>query len=130
MARRATNRPTDAELEILKVLWERGPSTVREVRGALPRRVAHTTVLTLLQIMEDKGLVERDASQRAHIYRARQSRPGVARRLAKDLLDRMFEGSAPELVLYALQGRKATPEELDEIRRIVDALERKGRVRA
>jgi predicted transcriptional regulator len=130
MARRATNRPTDAELEILKVLWERGPSTVREVRGALPRRVAHTTVLTLLQIMEDKGLVERDASQRAHIYRARQTRPGVARRLAKDLLDRMFEGSAPELVLYALQGRKATPEELDEIRRIVDALERKGRVRA
>jgi predicted transcriptional regulator len=127
MARRATNRPTDAELEILKVLWERGPSTVREVRGALPRRVAHTTVLTLLQIMEDKGLVERDASQRAHIYRARQTRPGVARRLAKDLLDRMFEGSAPELVLYALQGRKATPDELDEIRRIVNELERRSR---
>jgi BlaI family penicillinase repressor len=127
MARRATNRPTDGELEILKVLWERGPSTVREVRGALPRRVAHTTVLTLLQIMEDKGLVERDASQRAHIYRARQTRPGVARRLAKDLLDRMFEGSAPELVLYALQGRKATPDELDEIRRIVNELERRSR---
>jgi predicted transcriptional regulator len=127
MARRATNRPTDAELEILKVLWERGPSTVRDVRAALPRRVAHTTVLTLLQIMEDKGLVERDASQRAHIYRARQTRPGVARRLAKDLLDRMFEGSAPELVLYALQGRKATPDELDEIRRIVNELERRSR---
>jgi len=129
VARRALNRPTDTELEILKVLWQRGPSTVREVREALlgRRQVAHTTVLTMLQIMTGKGLVVCDRSRRAHIYRARQSRPGVARRLARDLLQRVFEGSAPELVLYALQGRKATPEELEEIRRVIAEVERRSR---
>jgi len=129
MARRATNRPTDSELEILKVLWERGPSTVREVREALlpKRRVAHTTVLTLLQIMAGKGMVEYDTSKRAHVYRARRGRPGVARRLARDLVDRVFDGSATELVQYALQGRTATGDELREIRRIIDEVERRSR---
>jgi len=129
MARRATNRPTDGELEILKVLWERGPSTVREVREVLlsQRQVAHTTVLTLLQIMVEKGLVEADTSSRAHIYRTRQARPSLVRKMAHDLLDRVFEGSAPELVQYALQGRRATPEELAEIRRIIDEVERRSR---
>jgi predicted transcriptional regulator len=129
MARRATNRPTDAELEILKVLWKRGPSTVREVREALlpGRRIAHTTVLTLLQIMVEKGLVESDRTQRAHIYRARKARPGVARKLARDLVDRVFDGSASELVQYALQGRRATPQELEEIRRIIADVERRSR---
>ena len=129
MARPATNRPTDRELEILKVLWERGPSTVREVRqGLLPgRRVAHTTVLTVLQIMVEKGWAEADTTPHAHIYRARQSKPSVARKLSRDLLDRMFDGSAAELGQYALQGRQATPEELAEIRRIIAEVERKGR---
>jgi BlaI family penicillinase repressor len=129
MARRALNRPTDGELEILKVLWERGPSTVREVRQTLlpHHRIAHTTVLTLLQRMVKKGLVESDTSAHAHIYRARQPKAGVVRKFARDLLDRVFDGSAPELVQYALQGRTATPEELAEIRRIIDEVERRSR---
>lgn len=129
MARPATNRPTDRELEILKVLWERGPCTVREVREALRpgRRGAHTTVLTILQIMVDKGLAEADSSQHAHIYRARQSRPGMARRLTRDLVERVFDGSAAELVEHALHGQRATPEELREIRRVIDEVERRSR---
>jgi predicted transcriptional regulator len=128
MARPTLNRPTDGELQVLKVLWERGPSTVREVRQALrPHRpIAHTTVLTLLQTMVRKGLVESDTSHHAHIYRARVPRPRVALRYARDLLDRVFDGSAPQLVHYALQGRKATPEEIDEIRRVIDELERRS----
>ena len=129
MARPALNRPTDGELEILKVLWERGPSTVREVRAALhPHRpIAHTTVLTLLQTMVEKGYVESDASTHAHVYRARATQPRVALKYARDLLDRVFDGSAPQLVQYALQGRKATPEELAEVRRIIDEVERRSR---
>ncbi len=129
MARRALKRPTDGELEILKVLWERGPSTVREVRAALrPHRpIGHTTVLTLLQTMVEKGYVEADTSTFAHVYRARASKPNVALRYARDLLDRVFDGSAPQLIQYALQGRKATPEELAEVRRIIDEVERRSR---
>jgi len=129
MARRAAKRPTDVELEILKVLWERGPSTVREVRETIlrQRRVAHTTVLTMLQIMAGKGLVESDRSRRAHVYRAREGRPTVVRRFAHDLLNRVFEGSTPELVLYALQSKEATAEELREIRRVIDEMERRIR---
>jgi len=129
MARPALNRPTDGELEALKVLWERGPSTVREVREALrPHRpIAHTTVLTLLQTMVEKGYVESDASRFAHVHRARVAQPRVALRYARDLLDRVFDGSAPQLVQYALQGRKATPEELAEVRRIIDEVERRSR---
>jgi predicted transcriptional regulator len=128
MARRALNRPTDGELEILKVLWERGPCTVREVRQALPphRQVAHTTVLTVLQTMVQKGLAESDSSRHAHVYRARGPRAGIARKFARDLIDRVFDGSAPELVQYALQGRKAAPEELVEMRRIIDEVERRS----
>jgi predicted transcriptional regulator len=101
---------------------------VREVREALlpGRRVAHTTVLTLLQIMVEKGLVEQDSSKRAHVYRARQGRPGVARRMARDLVDRLFDGSAAGLVQCALEGRKATRKELQEIRRIIAEVERRG----
>ena len=99
-------KPTDAELAILRVLWARGPSTVREVAAVLGRDGAYTTILKLLQIMTDKGLVVRDESQRAH--------------LVSDLLDRAFGGSASKLVLHALEARKATPEELAEIRRLLD----------
>jgi predicted transcriptional regulator len=79
----------------------------------------------MLQIMADKGLVECDRSRRAHVYRAREGRPTVVRRFAHDLLTRVFEGSTPELVLYALQSKKATPEELREIRRVIDEMERR-----
>jgi len=125
MARKATGRPTDLELEILKVLWERGPSTVSLVQEVmeLRRPIAYTTVLKTLQVMTEKRLVVPDKSQRAYVYRARESHSTVARRLVGDLLNRLLDGSTPQLVLHALAHRKAKPEELDEIRRLLDDAE-------
>jgi predicted transcriptional regulator len=122
-------RPTDAELAILRVLWERGPSTVRQVHEVLASRgrpTAYTTALKLLQIMTDKGLVRRDESDRTHIYHARLSEDQTQRQLVRDLLDRAFGGSATKLVMQALNARRATPDELGEIRRLIDA-RREGR---
>jgi len=118
-------RPTDAELGILRVLWQRGPSTVREVQAILNRGRAtgYTTVLKLLQIMTEKGLVVRDERARAHLYEARQPEEETQRRLVGDLLDRAFGGSAEKLVLQALSGRAASPEELSRIRKLLDELE-------
>ena len=118
--------PTDGELEILLVLWETGPATVREVYDRLsPRRaIVYTTVLKLMQIMAEKGLVERDESQRAHVYRARLTQDEARHRLVGDLLDRLFQGSAKKLVMQALSSRKATREELAEIRRMLDEMTR------
>ena len=106
-----TPRPTDAELAILSVLWDRGPSTVREVHEALQasQRSGYTTVLKLLQIMTEKGLVTRDESQRAHVYGPRMSEQRTQRQLLGDLVDRAFGGSSAKLVLQALSGRRATP---------------------
>jgi BlaI family transcriptional regulator, penicillinase repressor len=117
-------KPTDAELAILRVLWTRGPSTVREVAAALGRDGAYTTILKLLQIMADKRLVRRDESARRHVYAAAFTEHQTQRQLVSDLLDRAFGGSASKLVLHALEARKATPEELAEIRRLLD--ERRG----
>ena len=117
-------KPTDAELAILRVLWARGPSTVREVAATLGRDGAYTTILKLLQIMADKRLVRRDESERTHVYAAAFSEHQTQRQLVSDLLDRAFGGSASKLVLHALEARKATPEELAEIRRLLD--ERRG----
>lgn len=118
-------RPTDAELGILRVLWERGDSTVREVQEELEKvsPTGYTTVLKLLQIMTDKGLVARDESQRAHVYRAADARQTVQRGLVADLLDRAFGGSAQQLVQQALASRPASAEELAEIRGLLDAME-------
>lgn len=130
MPRPTSVRPTDLELEILKVLWTQGSSTVREVMDALAprrRRIGYTTVLKMLQIMHEKGLVLRDEKQRAHIYRPRESRRAVARRLAGDLLERAFDGSTRQLLLHALEYKRAKPEELAEIRRLLDELERRKR---
>jgi BlaI family penicillinase repressor len=129
MARRPRQRPTDAELEILKVLWDRGPSTVREVHEVLAdaRDSGYTTVLKLMQIMARKGLVERDEEQRAHVYRAAEARDRMQRRLVDDLVDRAFDGSAAGLVLNALGSRRATGAELAEIRKLLDAHEEKKR---
>jgi BlaI family transcriptional regulator, penicillinase repressor len=113
-------KPTDAELAILRVLWARGPSTVREVAAALGRDGAYTTILKLLQIMADKRLVRRDESARTHVYAAAFTEHQTQRQLVSDLLDRAFGGSASKLVLHALEARKATPEELAEIRRLLD----------
>lgn len=117
--------PTDAELGILQVLWRRGQSTVREVKEELEaeRRVGYTTVLKLLQIMHEKGLVERDESQRSHRYSPAVAETATERRLVGDLIDRGFSGSAGRLVLRALSARKASAEELAEIRRLIDELE-------
>jgi predicted transcriptional regulator len=117
-------KPPDAELAILRVLWTRGPSTVREVAAALGRDGAYTTILKLLQIMADKRLVRRDQSARTHVYAAAFTEHQTQRQLVSDLLDRAFGGSASKLVLHALEARKATPEELAEIRRLLD--ERRG----
>ena len=123
-----TPRPTDAELSILNVLWERGPSTVRDVHDALSSSQAsgYTTVLKLLQIMTDKGLVTRDESQRAHVYAPRLSAQRTQRQLLGDLVDRAFGGSSAKLVLHALSDRRASAEELRHIRALLDELENGG----
>jgi len=117
-------RPTDAELAILRVLWERGPSTVRQVHDVLVARVgptAYTTALKLLQIMTDKGLVRRDDTDRTHVYTSRLSEEQTQRQLVRDLLERAFGGSASKLVMQALNAKRATAEEMVEIRRLIEA---------
>ena len=126
MPKKTLPRPTDAELEILKVLWRRGPSTVREVFETFgeARGTGYTTVLKLMQIMADKGLVERDERERAHRYEAALAEDETQRRLVGDLLRKAFDGSAKNLILQALSSERATGEELAEIRRMLDELER------
>jgi predicted transcriptional regulator len=118
-------KPTDAELGILRVLWTRGPSTVRDVAEAMGRESAYTTVLKLMQIMTDKGLVKRDDSTRSHVYKATTTADRMQKQLVTDLLDKVFEGSAAKLVLQALDAGKASPEELDEIRTLIDTHQKK-----
>lgn len=115
-------RPTDAELEILTVLWSLGPSTVRDVHEAIARRkpTQYTTVLKTLQIMAEKGLVARNEEQRAHVYSAARPREWTQRQLAGDLLQRAFGGSAASLMLGALSAHKASPEELAELRKFLE----------
>jgi BlaI family penicillinase repressor len=119
-------RPTDAELEILTVLWSRGPSTVREVHEATARRkpAQYTTVLKMLQIMTEKGLVRRNEELRAHVYEASRPKEWTQRQLAGDLLQRAFGGSAKSLIVGALAARKTTREELAEVRKLLDEYER------
>lgn len=126
MARKTAVRPTGAQLEILGVLWDRGPSTVREVHDRLARGrvLGYTTVLKLLQIMAEKGLVRRDESERAHVYSARVPAEQTQRQLVADLLDRAFGGSAARLVQQALSSQKTSAEEIARIRQYLDALER------
>ncbi|MBV8846332.1 MAG: BlaI/MecI/CopY family transcriptional regulator [Bryobacterales bacterium] len=119
-------KPTEAELAILRVLWQRGPSTVRQVHEALNavKKTGYTTILKFMQIMHEKGLVSRDETPYAHVYQARLPREQAQRTLVADLLERAFEGSMSKLVLQALSSRKATPEELSEIRKILKDYER------
>ena len=125
MTDRPMPRPTDAELAILRVLWDRGPSTVREVHEELAKTQAngYTTTLKLLQIMTDKGLVVRDESERAHVYEPRHPEQRTQRQLLGDLVDRAYGGQAAKLVLHALSGRKTTADELSAIRELLDKLE-------
>jgi len=121
-----TPRPTDAELEILTVLWSRGPITVREVHETIAARkpTQYTTVLKMLQIMAEKGLVRRDEQQRAHIYEAANPREWTQQQLAGDLLQRAFNGSARSLMVGALSARKASKNELAELRKLLDDYEK------
>ena len=115
-------RPTDAELEILAVLWSIGPATVREVYEVITRRrkAQYSTILKFMQIMADKGLVRRNEKERAHVYQAARPREWTQRQLAGDLMERAFSGSAKALLLGALSARKASREELAELRRLLD----------
>jgi predicted transcriptional regulator len=125
MRDKPTPRPTDAELAILNVLWDQGPCTVREVHDALSnvQDSGYTTVLKLMQIMTDKGLVVRDESQRAHVYTASASAQKTQRQLLGDLIDRAFGGSPAQLVMQALSSSRASNEELSAIRQMLDQME-------
>jgi predicted transcriptional regulator len=127
MGGKAVRRPTDSELEILSVLWQRGPSTVREVYETInkARPTGYTTVLKLMQIMTEKGLVQRDEGQRAHVYEARLAQGETQKQLVGHLLDRAFDGSAAKLLLHVLSDKKASAEDLSEIRELLDKFERK-----
>ncbi len=118
-------KPTESELEILVVLWNRGPSTVRQVCETLTREAGYTTVLKLMQIMFEKGLVRRDDSQRTHVYRAAVSCEQTQRTLVGHLVDRVFGGSAQAMVMRALSITKSSPAELKEIRALLDQMEGK-----
>ena len=118
---RIRTRPTDAELAILQVLWDRGASTVRQVHEILTesRDTGYTTTLKLMQIMTEKGLVDRDESQRTHVYTTRLSRDETQQQLVTDLMDRAFGGSAAALVMQALSAHPASTEEMAEIQRLI-----------
>ncbi len=120
-------KPTDAELEILQVLWENGPSSVRVVNDTLneSREVGYTTTLKLLQIMHDKGLVSRNTESRSHIYTAQVSQENVQKDLLNKFLDLAFQGSASKLVMQLLGNERTSPSELDEIKAIIQEIENK-----
>ncbi len=121
-----TPRPTDAELEILTVLWSRGPATVRDVHEIIIKRrpAQYTTVLKIMQIMAEKGLVRRNETQRAHVYEATKPREWTQRQLAGDLLQRAFNGSARSLMMGALSARKVSKQDLAELRQLLDEHEK------
>lgn len=122
-------RPTESELAILRVLWDRGPATVRQVNDALSARrdTGYTTTLKLMQIMAEKGLVTRDERDRTHVYAARVPQDQTQRQLVTDLMDRAFGGSAAALVLQALSTHTASADELTEIQRLIDEYKRAGK---
>jgi BlaI family penicillinase repressor len=123
------HKPTASELEILRVLWTRGPSTVREVHESLSEKkeLGYTTVLKLLQIMTTKGTVRRNETQRAHVYESCLPAEQTKRQIAGDMLQRVFEGSASQLMMHALAGRKASTQEIEELRNMLDEFERNRR---
>jgi len=120
-------QPTPSELQILHILWARGPSTVREIHAVLSEKkdVGYTSALKLLQIMATKGIVTRTEEQRAHVYSASESPETTKRQFAADVLQRVFRGSASQLMQHALSGRRASRKEIDELRKMLDEFERK-----
>ena len=126
MSKKPAPEPTNAELEILQVLWDRGPSTVRQVHDQLAQRrtTGYTTTLKLMQIMVQKGILIRDESSRTHLYRDAQTREKTQRQLVRNMMQRVFDGSTAGLVMQALSAKKTSPEELAEIRHLLDELEK------
>ena len=113
-------KPTNAEVAILRVLWSRGPSTVRDVAKAMGREAAYTTILKLMQNMTEKRLVLRDESSRTHVYSAASPEEQTQRQLVTDMLDKVFNGSAAKLIMHALAATDTSPKELAEIRKLLD----------
>jgi len=122
-------RPTEAELDILRVLWSRGPSTVRDVNSELNllKPVGYTTTLKFMQIMVEKGLVRRNEEQRAHLYESVVPQESTQRQLVGELLERAFGGSATQMVMQALSAKRATPSEIAQIRKMLDQYEEKSK---
>ena len=120
--RNALPKPTEAELELLRILWEKGPATVRDLHEAVntQRAVGYTSVLKILQIMTEKGLVEREEAGRAHIYHVTASQEETQNQLLRDLSERLFAGSAAQLAMHALAMDPASAEELEEIRNLIE----------
>ena len=124
MPRPASSQPTDVELQILRILWELGPSPVREIHRRLEaeKGTNYSTTVKMLSVMRDKGLVKRDEKATPHVYRAGVSRERAQKRMLNDLFQKVYDGSARSLVLHALASRRTSPEELDEIRRLLDEM--------
>lgn len=120
--------PSNAELEILRILWKRGPSTVRDVHDELKRErdIGYTTVLKIMQVMAEKRIVTRDESERSHVYSPAVEEKSVKRRLVSELLDKAFDGSAAQLVMQALSDKRASPEDIRKIRKLLDESTRKS----
>ena len=127
MARPASTRPTEVELQILRVLWDLGPSPVREIHKRLEadKGTNYSTTVKMLAVMLDKGLVHRDERAQPHVYRAGISRKNAGQRMLSELIEKVYEGSAMSLVLQALSSSRATKEERDEVRRLLDQMEEK-----
>lgn len=125
---RETPIPSNAELEILRILWKRGPSTVRDVHDELrkDKDVGYTTVLKIMQVMADKEIVTRDESERSHVYTPAVEEKSIKRRLVSELLDKAFDGSAAQLVMQALSDKRASPEDIKKIRKLLDESSRKS----
>jgi BlaI family transcriptional regulator, penicillinase repressor len=122
-------KPTDSELEILNILWEKGPSTVREIHEVLEKNkdAGYTTTLKLMQIMHDKGLLKRDATSKSHIYTANISQSKTQGQLVKRMIDNVFNGSASQMVMQALGNHKPSTGELNEIKKYLEEMEKKSK---
>ena len=128
MARHASNQPTDVELQILRILWDDGPSIARHVHDCLQvfKQTTYSTTVKMLSVMLAKGLVNRDEEASPQVYRAAVTRHSAGKRLVKDLVDKVYDGVATTLVMHALRSGKSSPAELAEIRRLIDELEGKS----
>jgi len=127
MGRQVASQLTEVELQILRILWELGPSPVREIHARLnaAKGTNYSTTVKMLSAMLEKGLVKRDENASPHIWRAAMSRDSAGKRMVKDLVDKVYDGAAMSLVLHALKSAKASSEELGEVRRLLDELEGK-----